>query len=87
MATTGYRGGKRSGALLKPGYYGKDTAGQQHELKKKEFGTTRKFKGSGLIEFPFYAANGAIFTIPARSYEEAWRIAKRRGLKQRRGRK
>lgn len=87
MGGTGNRGGKLSKNLVNGGYYGRNTAGQRHEAGKQEYGTKREFKGSTLQTFVFYSESGGTLTIPARSYAEAWRIAKRRGYRQRKGRR
>ena len=86
MADKGNRGGKYKVEPNK-GRYGTDIAGQKHKLKEREAGTKRKFKGSGQHNFIFYSPEGGTQTIVAKTYEEAWRIAKRRGLRTRRRRK
>lgn len=84
MAVKVNRGGKRSKELFGKGEYGKDIAGQRHELKEKEWGTKREFKGSTSQEFTFYSKTRGTITIRATSYEEALRLAKRRGYSRRR---
>ena len=73
------RGGKYGEGTSGRGDFGRDTAGQRHNLTEKEWGTKRKFVGSGDKEYTFYSETLGTLTISANSYWEALRIARSRG--------
>ena len=87
MAVKTHRGGKFSGNMPNTGYYGTNTAGQKHELQKREWGTKREFIGSGQKEYTFYSETRGTLTVRATDYWEALRIAKSRGYSRRRYRR
>lgn len=77
------RGGKYSASLEGSGYYGRNTAGDERDFMPKDYGTKREFIGSGTKEYNFYKRGVGILTIRADSYEDALRLAKRRGYSSR----
>lgn len=83
MAIKTHRGGKYQKGEREYGDYGTNTAGQKHELREKEWGTKREFKGSQLREYTFYSETRGTFTIRAKDYWDALRQAKARGYSRR----
>lgn len=73
------RGGKHGEGTSGRGDFGKDTAGQKHQLTEKTWGTAREFVGSGDKEYTFYSEQFGTLTVSANSYWEALRIARSRG--------
>lgn len=67
------------------GYYGNNTAGQAHKATPKDYGTAREFVGSGDLSFVFYRPDGGVAIVHGESYQDAWRQAKARGYKSRKG--
>ena len=87
MAVKTVRGGKRGRVTDASGYYGRADAGQKHRATPKDFGTAREFIGSGEHAFVFYRPDGGTCIIYGDTYQEAWRQAKARGYKTRKGRR
>jgi len=81
------RGGRYGKLTDASGYYGNADAGQKHRATSKDYGDARKFIGSGDQAFVFYMPGGGTAIIRADSYADAWRQAKVRGYRTRRGRR
>ena len=70
------------------GKYGRNTAGQKHHLKEKDWGTKREFKGSGTKSYEFRdPRTNTVVTVRAESLQEAKRIASSLGIRQLRKRR
>ena len=61
------------------GYYGKNEAGQFHELIPKDAGVKREFKGSPSTTYTFYKPSIGYYTVTARTFADALQQAKLRG--------
>ena len=82
MSDKGNRGGKYP-LVNADGYFGRNSAGDKRDFVPKDYGTKREFIGSGTKEYNFYKRGVGILTIRANSYEDALRLAKRRGYSSR----
>lgn len=65
------------------GYYGNNTAGNRQYMKGGGKPTEREFVGSQIERFVFFSETNGLRTIPAKSFEEAWRLAKLLGYSKR----
>ena len=63
-------------------FYNKD-GGINYDLVEKEWGIKREFIGSTGRQFVFFDTVHGMLTITAKTFKEAWRLAKRRGYSMR----
>lgn len=87
MAVKTHRGGKYSKGVTGTLAPKPNTAGQRHELRQREWGTKRKFVGSGTKEYTFYSETRGTLTVRADDYWAALKIARSRGYSRRRYRR
>lgn len=73
-------GGKYVRVTEARGYYGRNDAGNKHELVQKDAGDKREFVGSKTREFTFQDTVHGTHTITAKTFEEALRIAESMGF-------